>query len=82
MTKKLIYVSIERKKNWGSITAKTYIDHILQQVIAPFFLCHPQQIFFMDDNAPAHKAKITKDFKKNHLIRTTEEICKYDRFRR
>jgi hypothetical protein len=66
---------IWEKDNWGSITARAYIDHILQPVVVPFYqrqIPHLWSIIFMDDNVPAHRAKITKEFKKNQLIRSLD----------
>ena len=60
---------IWEKDNWDFITAQAYLDHILEPVVYPFF----QQfqwtgIIFMDDNAPAHRAKIVNEFKEQHFM--------------
>ena len=59
---------IWEKKDWGSIRARTYIDHILQPVILPFLQRQSRPVIFMDDNAPAHTAQLTVKFKKDNLI--------------
>ena len=45
----------------GRITAETYISDILQEHVVPFFLDNPHCIF-MQDNAPPHRARLTKGF--------------------
>ena len=43
----------------GRITAETYIRDILQEHVVPFFLDNSNTIF-MQDNAPPHRARLTK----------------------
>lgn len=73
------FLIIWDKKNWGSIKATAYINHILEPVVKPFLHHQYEQILsrqtlsswiiFMDDTAPAHRAKITQEFKKKNFFR-------------
>ena len=45
----------------GRITAETYIRDVLEEHVMPFFLEKPNYIF-MQDNAPTHRALLTKDY--------------------
>ena len=63
---------IWEKDNWGSITAKAYINHVLQPAILPFLQQRTIPILLVEDNAPAHQAKIINKFKKDYFIRTLD----------
>lgn len=60
--KKIIVVW--EKDNWGTITAQTYIDHVLTPTIWPFWYwesqANGQSLWLMEDGAPAHRAKLTQ----------------------
>ena len=45
----------------GRITAEAYIRDVLEEHVMPFFLEKPNSIF-MQDNAPPHRALLTKDY--------------------
>lgn len=47
------------EKEWGSINAKSYVGHILP-VLNEYMRSHPGLIF-MQDNAPGHRAKATRE---------------------
>lgn len=53
------------KKDWGTITAKTYVDHVLQPVLWPFWYHESQvsesTVWVMEDGAPAHRAHFTQN---------------------
>ena len=60
-------------ERWGTITAQAYVDHVFWSVILSFVeemhtKSNATGFIFMDDNVPAHTAKITKNFKKQHFI--------------
>ncbi|GFS21297.1 transposable element Tcb2 transposase [Elysia marginata] len=44
----------------GNLTARRYIDEILRPHVVP--AVHNQGLTFMQDNAPAHRARITSQF--------------------
>jgi len=46
----------------GTLTARRYIDQILEPHVLPFFESHPTVDILMQDNARPHAARITKDF--------------------
>ena len=54
------------------IFSKSINNHILQSLVVPFLQHQTYLITFMDVNASAHRAKFTKEFKQNNLIRTLE----------
>ena len=45
----------------GITTAETYIRDVLEDHVMPFFLENPNSTF-MQDNAPPHRAILSKDF--------------------
>ena len=45
----------------GRVTSETYISDVLQEHVVPLFLNKPNSTL-MQDNAPPHRAIITKDF--------------------
>jgi hypothetical protein len=58
-------VLIWEKNNWGSITADSYIEHVLDPVLYPFYEYIQgetnQTPFVVEDGAPAHRAQKTKE---------------------
>lgn len=46
----------------GTLTARRYIDQILEPHVLPFFQTHPTVNILMQDNARPHTARITKEF--------------------
>ncbi len=46
------------EKEWGSITAESYTDHIVPQILA--WLDHNPGHSFMQDSAPSHAARMTR----------------------
>jgi len=54
------------EKSWKSINSERYIKHILPEV-EKYITLHPYLIY-MQDNAPAHGAKLTKNWLRNHQI--------------
>lgn len=57
------------EKDWGSINSLGYQEHTLPAVITELQALWPQQVWFMQDNAPSHGSKSTKEFLTNHHIR-------------
>lgn len=57
-------IVIWEKDNWGSITARTYINDILIPRLQPFWLQESQRtqqnLWLMEDGAPAHRARSTQ----------------------
>lgn len=57
-------IVIWEKDNWGSITARTYINDILIPRLQPFWLQESQRtqqnLWLMEDGAPAHIARSTQ----------------------
>lgn len=55
------------KKDWETITARTYIDHVLQPVLWPFWDSKSEAqgpatpVWVMEDGAPAHRAHLTQN---------------------
>lgn len=62
-------------KSWGKITLKSYVKHITEPAILPFYeseMTHswPYLTYLMQDGAPAHRAKNTREFEeKNGVVR-------------
>ena len=63
------FLVLWEKNDWGTITAQTYIDHILQASLWPFWFweshrcgpdLHGRPLWIMEDGAPAHRAGATK----------------------
>ena len=46
----------------GNLTARRYVDEILQPVVLPFLARHPDITLFQQDNARPHSARLTPDF--------------------
>ena len=55
------------EKEWGTITAESYSEHIVPR-IAEYLQEHPD-LQFQQDNAPGHKAIITKEALEYYGIR-------------
>ena len=51
----------------GGMTARRYIDQVLQPVVVPFFAGRPA-LTFQRDNAPAYTAMVTQVFIRNNNI--------------
>lgn len=49
----------------GNLTARRYIDEVLEPVVVPFFRDHPNVNTFQQDNARPHAARVTQDFLQN-----------------
>jgi len=59
------------KKKWGTITGKSYRDHILLPNLLPLYRC--EQRFWgsspiMEDNAPVHNCSINKEVRITHSL--------------
>ena len=52
----------------GNITARRYIDDVLQPHILPFLAQQGHYIIFQQDNAPAHRSFVTRDFLIAHVV--------------
>lgn len=46
----------------GNLTARRYIDEVLQLVVVPFFEEHPSVTTLQQDNARPHAARVTQDY--------------------
>ena len=46
----------------GNLTARRYIDEVLQPVVVPFFEEHPSVTTLQQDNARPHAARVTQDY--------------------
>ena len=53
----------------GTVNAQKYVQ-ILQAMLDKNGGQFPQNLTFMDDNAPVHRAQIVEDFKRDHGIRS------------
>ena len=51
-----------------NLTARRYIDEVLQPHLLPFLTQHGGDLTFQQDNAPAHRALATRQFFMNHQI--------------
>ena len=57
---------IWEKDDWGTITAQTYINHILVPALYPFWVRESsangpgEPLMIMEDGAPAHRAEATR----------------------
>jgi hypothetical protein len=56
------------EKSWKSINSERYCEHILP-LIERYVTLHPY-LSFMQDNAPAHSSKYTKNWLKDHQVVT------------
>lgn len=71
-------------KSWGKITAKSYVKHISEPAIVPFYELErnhswPYPTYLMQDGAPAHRAKYAKEFEaKNGITRLDWPACSPD----
>ena len=52
----------------GSVTARRYINEVLQANVLPFLAQHGRQHIFQQDNAPAHSAHLTRNFFQQNQI--------------
>ena len=46
----------------GNLTARRYIDEVLEQVVVPFLQNHADVTLYQHDNARPHSARLTSDF--------------------
>ena len=46
----------------GNVTARRYQNEVLELGLLPFINRHNNQMIFMQDNAPAHRALATSDW--------------------
>lgn len=55
------------KDDWGTITADSYVRHVLHPVLWPFWYwasqAHEGSLWVMEDGASAHRAKYTKAYR-------------------
>lgn len=63
---------IWEREDWGTITAKTYVDHVLVPVIWPMWYWESVQnrcnLWLMEDGASAHRAKLTRAYREYFRI--------------
>ncbi|MEW8547315.1 MAG: transposase [Candidatus Thiodiazotropha sp.] len=50
----------------GNLTARRYIDEVLQPVVVPFLRNHVDVMLFQQDNARLHSARLTRYFLENN----------------
>jgi len=60
------------KDNWGSITAKSYVDNVLITVLQPFWMRESERAgqppWLMEDGASAHRAVYTRQAREGYWI--------------
>ncbi len=52
----------------GTLTARRYIDEVLQPQVLPFLQQHQDLALFQQDNARPHSARLTTDFLQTHNV--------------
>ena len=63
---------IWERDDWGTISAQTYVDHILVPTIWPFWYHESRRVgsslWLMEDGAPSHRARLTQSYRDHYRI--------------
>jgi len=52
----------------GNLTARRYVDEVLEPCVLPFLQAHPDVNTFQQDNARPHSANVTQMFLRDYNV--------------